>query len=101
MLQGRCAFGTDSRHPTARQVLARYRARSIAVEFCMQRSWPRRQGVRRCAMKRDFDLIVFGASGFTGRLVAEYLLEAYGVGGALTWAMAGRNPDKLAATRRD
>jgi len=52
-------------------------------------------------MKRDFDLIVFGASGFTGRLVAEYLLEAYGVGGALTWAMAGRNPDKLTATRRD
>ncbi|HMN66726.1 MAG TPA: saccharopine dehydrogenase NADP-binding domain-containing protein [Burkholderiaceae bacterium] len=52
-------------------------------------------------MKREFDLIVFGATGFTGRLVAQYLLETHGVGGALTWAMAGRNPDKLAATRRD
>lgn len=52
-------------------------------------------------MNRDFDLIVFGATGFTGRLVAQYLRETYGVGGAVAWAMAGRNPDKLAATRRD
>jgi short subunit dehydrogenase-like uncharacterized protein len=52
-------------------------------------------------MKKAFDLIVFGATGFTGRLVAEYLLKTYGVGGAVRWAMAGRNPDKLAATRRE
>jgi short subunit dehydrogenase-like uncharacterized protein len=52
-------------------------------------------------MNRAFDLIVFGATGFTGRLVAEYLLETYGVEAAVTWAMAGRNPDKLAATRRE
>jgi len=52
-------------------------------------------------MNQAFDLIVFGATGFTGRLVAEYLLETYGVGGAVTWAMAGRNPDKLAASRRE
>ena len=57
--------------------------------------------MRRCAMNRAFDLIVFGATGFTGRLVAEHLLKTQGVGGAVTWAMAGRNPDKLAATRRD
>ncbi len=52
---------------------------------------------------RPFDLIVFGATGFTGRLVAEYLLQAYGAGGspgAPRWALAGRNPDKLAAVRR-
>ncbi len=50
-------------------------------------------------MKRNFDIIVFGATGFTGRLVAEYLNSTYGVGGAVAWAMAGRSLDKLAAVR--
>jgi len=53
---------------------------------------------------KKFDVVVFGASGFTGRLVAEYLLERYGAGGggdALSWAMAGRNLAKLEAVRRD
>ena len=50
-------------------------------------------------MNKDFDLIVFGATGFTGRLVAEYLSTSYGVGGAVNWAMAGRNAAKLAAVR--
>ena len=48
-----------------------------------------------------FDLIVFGATGFTGRLVAEYLFKTYGVGGPVAWALAGRNLDKLAAVRRE
>jgi short subunit dehydrogenase-like uncharacterized protein len=47
----------------------------------------------------EFDIIVYGASGFTGRLVAEYLAERYGVGGAVKWAMAGRSLEKLAAVR--
>jgi short subunit dehydrogenase-like uncharacterized protein len=47
----------------------------------------------------EFDIIVYGASGFTGRLVAEYLAKQYGVGGAVRWAMAGRSLDKLAAVR--
>lgn len=47
----------------------------------------------------EFDLIVYGASGFTGRLVAEYLSQRYGNGGEVTWAMAGRSADKLAAVR--
>ena len=46
--------------------------------------------------EREFDVIVFGATGFTGRLVAAYLLEQYGTGEDLRWAVAGRNPDKLA-----
>jgi short subunit dehydrogenase-like uncharacterized protein len=50
-------------------------------------------------MQAAFDVIVFGATGFTGRLVAEYLNTRYGVGGAVTWAMAGRNPAKLAEVR--
>ncbi len=49
---------------------------------------------------RDLDLIVWGASGFTGRLVAEYLLDQYGIGGELRWAMAGRNQAKLETVRK-
>ena len=51
-------------------------------------------------MSKPFDVIVFGATGFTGRLVAEYLNTSYGVGGELAWAMAGRNLDRLAEVRR-
>ncbi len=48
---------------------------------------------------REYDIIVFGATGFTGRLVAEYLSEHYGADNDVAWAMAGRNRDKLAAVR--
>jgi short subunit dehydrogenase-like uncharacterized protein len=47
----------------------------------------------------EFDIIVYGATGFTGRLVAEYLAQRYGVGGEVKWAMAGRSADKLAQVR--
>lgn len=49
--------------------------------------------------QREFDIIVWGASGFTGRLVAEYLLQQYGVGDSLSWAIAGRNEAKLQSVR--
>jgi Uncharacterized conserved protein len=49
---------------------------------------------------REFDIIVYGATGFTGRLVAEYLAEHYAArGDAPKWAMAGRSADKLAEVR--
>ena len=44
---------------------------------------------------REFDVVVYGASGFTGQLVAEYLAERYGTGGELRWALAGRNAEKI------
>ncbi|MBX3189238.1 MAG: saccharopine dehydrogenase NADP-binding domain-containing protein [Labilithrix sp.] len=47
-------------------------------------------------MSRSFDVVLFGATGFTGKLVAEYL-----AGKDLTWAIAGRNRDKLEKVRRD
>ena len=47
---------------------------------------------------REFDLVVWGATGFTGRLVAEYLLRRYGTDG-LRWALGGRNREKLEAVR--
>jgi short subunit dehydrogenase-like uncharacterized protein len=46
---------------------------------------------------RPFDVILWGATGFTGRLVAEYLLGRYG--GELRWALAGRNRSRLEAVR--
>ena len=48
---------------------------------------------------RDFDLVVWGATGFTGRLVAEYLFGRYGAGGDLRWAMGGRSESKLEQVR--
>ncbi len=48
---------------------------------------------------REFDVIVFGATGFTGRLVAEYLGGRYGLDREVTWAMAGRSRAKLEAVR--
>src|SRR6478752_3652952 len=47
---------------------------------------------------RDLDLVLFGATGFTGGLTADYLADAAPAG--LRWAIAGRNADKLEAVRR-
>jgi short subunit dehydrogenase-like uncharacterized protein len=46
-----------------------------------------------------FDIIVYGATGFTGQLVAEYLAAHYTGKSDLKWAMAGRSLDKLASVR--
>jgi short subunit dehydrogenase-like uncharacterized protein len=46
-----------------------------------------------------FDIVVYGATGFTGQLVAEYLAANYAGQGAPRWAMAGRSLDKLASVR--
>lgn len=42
---------------------------------------------------REFDVIVFGATGFTGRLTTAYLAQHAPAG--VRWAIAGRNPGKL------
>lgn len=44
---------------------------------------------------RKYDIVVWGASGFTGRLVVEYLNDRYKNGGDLNWAIAGRSQKKL------
>jgi len=46
-----------------------------------------------------FNIVVCGASGFTGQLVAEYLAVHYKGDKQLRWAMAGRSLDKLASVR--
>ncbi len=50
---------------------------------------------------KDFDIIVYGATGYTGRLVAEYLVKEYAGDATLKWAMAGRSADKLKDVARD
>ena len=44
------------------------------------------------------DIVLYGATGFVGRLVAEYLAW-HPQGSRFSWAIAGRNPDKLSALR--
>ncbi len=46
---------------------------------------------------RDLDLVLFGATGFTGGLTADYLAEHAPAG--LRWALAGRSEEKLRAVR--
>lgn len=40
---------------------------------------------------REFDLVLFGATGYTGRLTASHLARTYGTSGGLRWAIAGRD----------
>jgi len=47
---------------------------------------------------REFDIVVWGATGFTGKLTAEYLLERYGLE-SFRWALGGRNQEKLESVR--
>lgn len=49
--------------------------------------------------EHQFDVVLMGATGFTGRLVAEHLLRRHGAGGDLRWALAGRNREKLEQVR--
>jgi short subunit dehydrogenase-like uncharacterized protein len=48
---------------------------------------------------RKFGVVVYGATGYTGRLVCEYLNKQYGVNGDVKWAMAGRSEEKLTQVR--
>ena len=45
-------------------------------------------------MDREYDIIVWGATGFTGRLVVDYMTEQH-ANSNLKWAVGGRNPQKL------
>jgi short subunit dehydrogenase-like uncharacterized protein len=48
------------------------------------------------APPRKLDVVLFGATGFTGRLVADYLAQRMPT---LRWAIAGRSRDKLAQVK--
>jgi short subunit dehydrogenase-like uncharacterized protein len=48
---------------------------------------------------KPYDIIVFGASSFVGRILTHYLYETFGLDGELRWAAAGRSKSKLASLR--
>ena len=51
--------------------------------------------------ERVYGLVVYGATGFTGRLCVEYLAKQYGVAGQVRWAIAGRSEAKLRSLLED
>ena len=42
-----------------------------------------------------YDFVIYGATGFTGKLVVEYAINQYGNNDDISWAIAGRNSEKL------
>ena len=44
---------------------------------------------------KEYDFVVYGATGFTGKLVVEYLVQKYSNNSQIKWALAGRNLEKL------
>ncbi|HET8730519.1 MAG TPA: saccharopine dehydrogenase NADP-binding domain-containing protein [Moraxellaceae bacterium] len=50
---------------------------------------------------RPFDVIVYGAASFVGKILTRHLLERHGEAGALRWALAGRNAGKLEEVKRE
>tara|TARA_B100001057_G_scaffold14851_1_gene14031 strand:+ start:354 stop:1523 length:1170 start_codon:yes stop_codon:yes gene_type:complete len=50
---------------------------------------------------REFDVVIFGASGYTGKLVAEYMQDQYGDDQSIKYAIAGRNTEKLLEVKKD
>jgi len=50
---------------------------------------------------KQFDVVVWGATGFTGQIVVAYLLEVYGASSEnLRWAVAGRDEAKLSQVQK-
>ncbi|MFN9913445.1 MAG: hypothetical protein ACK53L_12715, partial [Pirellulaceae bacterium] len=60
---------------------------------------------------KDFDIVVFGATSFVGRILCRYLLDTYGADGsrtaaggagqALRWAIAARSGTRLEELKRE
>lgn len=47
--------------------------------------------------ERPYDIIIFGATSFVGKLLTRYMLQTYGAGQGLNWAIAGRSEAKIKA----
>jgi short subunit dehydrogenase-like uncharacterized protein len=50
---------------------------------------------------RKYDVVVWGATGFTGRLITRYMCLTYPESSGVRWAIAGRNETKLMEVRLD
>ena len=51
--------------------------------------------------QKKYDFVIYGASGFTGKLVVEYALSKYLDANSISWALAGRNIEKLNNLKKD
>ena len=47
------------------------------------------------SVKRDHDVVVYGATSFVGQILCSYLVRRHGTEGDLRWAIAGRSSSKL------
>ena len=50
---------------------------------------------------KQFDVIVYGATSFVGQIICRYMLDTYGVGEGVSWAIAGRSSGKLESLKRE
>lgn len=50
-------------------------------------------------MQRKYDIVLLGATGFTGGLMVEYMTATFP--GPLRWAIAARNEKKLKVVARE
>ena len=87
---------TASRKAAAKKSPAR---KSVAKQAPAKKSAAKKATARKSSgVRRRYDFVLLGATGFTGGLTAEYLAERAPEGAR--WAIAGRNRDKLEAVRR-
>lgn len=49
-------------------------------------------------MEERAEIVVFGATGFTGERVAKYLMKCMSLRSGTSWAIAGRSKQKLERT---
>ncbi len=50
---------------------------------------------------KQYDVVIYGATSFVGKLVVAHFAKTYGIGKHLSWAITGRSRDKLAAVQRE
>jgi short subunit dehydrogenase-like uncharacterized protein len=93
------SLGGGTQSPLGEKRALALAAGRVAFYNGRNKPWEGDMGVGGNERAAEFDAVVYGATGYTGRLVAEYLLKTYGSGGGVRWAMAGRSANKLAEVR--
>jgi short subunit dehydrogenase-like uncharacterized protein len=79
-------------------VLTRHERSSLPPSFLMLKQAAVLQSPEE-TMQTEFELVIYGATGFTGRLAAQYLSRS-GIADGLRIAIAGRNQQKLAEVQK-
>ena len=70
-----------------------------AARPCLSRLFPSSYPPMPHSTGREFDIIIWGATGFTGQLVCEYFSESILPNHDLKWALAGRTLEKVQAVK--